>query len=714
MKKLLLIFVLLCNTLISVYAEEEFTNDENLNELATHDQEIDEFNLNTFSSPVLNRIRRVGKLNNGAYITMMEMDGTLVYCLNPTLLADLGTGYQIDYDHYSQATKDRLWQFIFFGYQFNGHEDDSWFAATQMCIWNELGFYVDAFTLDGAYWDLSAQINEIRWLVDHARTTPSFHTQTIEVDYNTPFTLIDSNHALEHYDIKSVPGVDLISNNNTLTIQVTDLDYTQNISFSYGASNSCIIYIKPGYQDVISVSRNEPGATFNFQLHVRTGNLIISKLDEFNNPVTSPTAFELYWDADCTQLVSIHGQTTFETNAEGKLSFLNVLPAHTYMLKEIRSGQQFISNPTIYPISIVPNTETTLDVINRYREVQIVIEKSDLEYPNLKLDNAFFEIKETDAEDILFSGLTGSVYLQIVDPLTHLPESETSIKILDETNAVVIETITDQWGQVKLDDLQLEEKTYFWKSEKSTENHAFQYTSKTGTGLLHVDHLVWGKSYDICEVQAPNGYEMMENRCQTITMDLEQEESVKFLKFSNQKRRLDLRFYKCDSDDFSLKLNDAVFQFTIKSSQNQVPDQVQRNFTGRLYIHEVDENDNNLVGIPYQISKSLSFNDIVSLETTDLDGEIIVQLAPGHYYAKNMLTDIITEHHIDTGQIYFQDLTYGDIVNVCEVFPPTGYHIDNSCRDIVIQAGPSVEEILFNFDNSKIETYEEIIPKMGI
>lgn len=810
MKKILLIVLLCFGWLVPIQAEEPQPQDT-YEELAS----VEDFRilLTAQIAPMgtLTKIERVGKLDNGAYITMMAMDGTLVYCLDPTILADLGDGFTIDYDAFSWETKDLIWKYTYYGYGYNQHQDTRWYAATQMCIWHLLGFYVDAYTMDGGLWDLSWEMSEIRELALSSGQIPSFHGQTFELNFQEPFTITDTQSALNRYAISSGSGVELIKSGNTLTMTIQDINYQREFSFSYGGYNSCLVYVKPGSQSVISVSRNEPGASFNFRIKLLTGDLIVHKWDEFSNKAPAGQQFQLFYDTLMQQPVLIGGKSVFETNKEGMLKILETLPPGNYILKESKSTQQFVENPTEYPITIEAKKTTEQEVINYYRNVELIIQKWDEEEPELALNGAEFEIiditdlhseqissihyeiskgslisldeyfvadwylshherlelqedhsllavslgpatleigtsekseliqfivvdetfeglrkVETSGENdpyfpslnlptVQFRGITGKQYLQITDFFSNnRPLAQIDVALWEDSEGLtpIYQGITDELGMIDLDSLSLSPNEYFFKNEYSLVAQPFT-VFESQEGKLTVPNLKWGRTYSVCEVKAPTGYDLSDDPCQTVTMNLDEGMTSVTLDFYNRKRRIDLHFFKCDTDNFTTKLDDAVFQFIKTPKQRNLEQEITLGFTGRLYWHVSDETGVPLTGVQFHISKDEHFTDYFSV-FSDLEGDVILQVEAGLYYVKDTRDDSVRRYFINQGEIFFEDLIYGDTLQVCEVTAPSGYVLAEQCRTITIEADEGMEEIEFNFDNKRIPTYEDSVPKMGM
>ncbi len=740
----------------------------------------------------LNKIQRVAKLDNGYYVTMMDIDGTLVYCLDPTIMASLGEGFSVDYSTLSDHTRDTLWRYAFYGYGYAHHQDTSWYVATQVLIWNELGFHVNFTTLDGQPYDVSIQMNEIRYLSNGTTHQPCFHGQTITLDYMIPITLTDTNGYLQQYPLPHANGIQLEKSGNDLTLTIHDLDYDSALHFATQGINSTLVYVKPGSQSVMSVSRNQPGNQFHLNVEMNTGTLIIDKIDEYDKPLVEPVTFNIFTHDDLS--------TPFLTNLvtqNSKLTLSEVLPPGEYILQEESTPIGFLPNDTLTPFTILKDQTTSLVIENTYRNETLTIQKNDAEVLELSLNDAYFSIYDVsdmldkthtyyqlqineeinisdyfDYDEIqvsehftlnnnqlvanrigtgtitltkdgalnqievlissvetvglllqettidehlylpdytlfeaLFEGYTGMDYFQLIDPSQHnLPIANKLISFYanEQDTTPLFEAISNEYGIIKLTN---DYANLYYQTDEMPQKEIAQvvYSSE---GTLVLPHLKYGRTYSVCETVAPVGYQVQPS-CQFITLN----EEFNSRQFFNEKLRVDLTFYKADSDNLSQKLDDAVFEFEIHSINTQTTQTVTL-LTGRLNLSAVDEHHNPIENAQFQVSSSEDFTADVIEIFTQADGTAFLDLPHGKYYVKDMRTQQISVYQISEGAIYFDDLVYGDHITACEIIPPSGYYVADDCRTIEIKSIDQTHAISYDFDNASIPKYEDI-PNMG-
>jgi hypothetical protein len=198
----------------------------------------------------------------------MEIDGILVYCLDPTIFAGTGKDYQISWDTIDEATKQKLFRITNVGYGYPGHTDDRWFIATQLAVWEVMGFdSYYAMTFENEVLDLSWEIAEIKRLSKTFGGSASFSGQTLELDLNESHTLCDEHGVLSHFQVSDVEGVDIQQNGNEITITIVDRQHQKTLSDAKGVTTGGLVYVYPGMQSLYMVHRSE--VPYSYQLNLK-------------------------------------------------------------------------------------------------------------------------------------------------------------------------------------------------------------------------------------------------------------------------------------------------------------------------------------------------------------------------------------------------------------------------------------------------------------
>ena len=443
--KYVVISLLMISSFNCVMATE--VNDENekikINDSIEYDvielANIDDF-INSFIEDIgeiqnrstINVTRRVGahKTNDGtAFISLMTIDGELVYCLEPNVFVNEGGGYEstVDFDKLDRYTREKLWKIAAYGYGHKGDYSDAMFIASQIMIWETVGFNIEPHYTDGTnlgdYWDVSNERATIEWRINYEGKKPSFNNKEQEVEFRVPFTLTDTNGVLGNFDVVDKKGLTAVVNGNDLTITINDLYYDKNLTFETKQydwkMSQNIIYTKPGSQKVFKASSYDPTKDFKINVKLSTGDLIIDKKDEFGLSAAPGQEFgiwmsEIQKDIDGKPILDdlgnviptwIQGEQVqteaggnFFTGSDGKLNVFDLLPPGSYLIQELSTTNEYEVSTDVIRITIVKDEVTTQLFENKLRSVNLSVKKVDNDETWRYLNGAEFLVTDiTDA-----------------------------------------------------------------------------------------------------------------------------------------------------------------------------------------------------------------------------------------------------------------------------------------------------------------------------
>ena len=197
-------------------------------------------------------------------------DKAFVYCLEPFIKIQKNAEYTGFTDSYfrrlliSKEDWERVALLSYYGYKYGNHQDDKWFAITQVLIWKTMNSkYKVNFTdklngtiLPNAYQE---EINELENLVKEHSLLPSFNGKRVTAFYHNTITLEDDNNSLEDYRIveSTLPAT---ITNNTLSIEATRLGNHQIILEKQDTlyKEVPILYLSEDSQNVLLPGSYEP------------------------------------------------------------------------------------------------------------------------------------------------------------------------------------------------------------------------------------------------------------------------------------------------------------------------------------------------------------------------------------------------------------------------------------------------------------------------
>ena len=468
------------------------------------------------------------------YITDLYIDGNISYCIEPMVVISATTGYgaTIAWDELGWETVNRLWELSKFGYGYNGQTSDSYYVATQIMIWEALGYYYDVYQMPAATnttpYDISSERSQIEAnIANFSPVLPSFASGTQELDYKTSAVLTDNVGVLGNYNVNCGNGVSCSVNGNDLTISIDNIYYDNKITLqnkisadAYGAN---LIYGVPGSQKIYVRNSYDPVRDGSMTVKLITGNLSMNKMDEYGEIAEAGQEFEVWWsDADYSHIEKFtksDGSNWF-TDAAGKLTINGILPRGYYSLVEANTTTPYVINLKAEEASISKDQTTSFDFMNYRRKINLQITKMDIDKPELKLNGAGYEVTDiTSGKTLAFAGESGSQYIVIEDFYNHnLGIANANVTIYsDRIGTTKVKKVTaDENGIVNVDDI--EAGTYYWKNMAEidysdpnlVEFNEFTVKEKEDVqGFLIVPNMKYGRTYEVCEVKTPEGYEYL-------------------------------------------------------------------------------------------------------------------------------------------------------------------------------------------------------------
>ncbi len=713
------------------------------------------------------RVRKVAEFNGGAnWISIMSVNGQIVFCLDPTVTAGIGMEYNksYDWDNLSWDTQLRIWEVVRFGYQQYGSDD--YYIASQILIWRALGHWITPNV------NVDSQINQIEVNINNFGTPPSFNNQTLDLEYQIGKTITDTNGVLNKYSVNCPNGISCSKDGNNLTLTINTLNYDKNgkIDISSPGTNDPswlgVAYARPNSQSVLSITFADPSARFKLNVKMSTGDLHIIKIDEYGLMGGSGHKFEVAFDEEFTDVIGI-----YTTNNEGKIEIKDTLPAGTYYIREVETVNGYVLNPGIYEVEVSLNETSEITIMNNLEQVDLQYFKIDEEWNEILLDGAVFSVTDIteatenqlvdeegnllweDPEETIpviervgdvyeFDVVTGNQYIRIYSPedntLPYYGEveislnenfEEVSIFETSETGLLVLNELDlTSLGQLAPEDSQ---STYFYRVLSDSEERNYPagvftlVNQEELTGWANIP-LKWGREYEVCEIVSPIGYELPEEACKVVSMNLDEGISFSTDTLTNKRRRLALKLFK-QNDNRTILLSGAVFtvekiltEYEIEALKNELTEEelidwvapetkmLGEYITGALLIKDDP-------GSIYQVTL---MDDIEVSYTYTLgdSGEIVKYLSDGKYIVQKMIdeenVDITFEGYevyISEGTIFLPELIYGHSYRICETRAPSGYYIEGNGCEIIV---PEAEYGIKIFNNYRINQMIKI-PVMG-
>lgn len=378
-------------------------------------------------------------------------DNKPAYCVEPFTFFKPEEEYTeyLNPENISKETWEKITLIAHFGYGYKNHQEEKWYAITQLMIWKEADpdaqyFFTDY--LNGNKIDIFIEEQkEIYRLIDEYKTKPTIKKEIDIVEKQT-IELHDEKNVLNKYKIKeNNKNIQIIDNKliiNSLNEGVYNLTL---IDDSELLNESSVYYYNPISQNLMTSGSITP-ETFNIKINVEKTELNIIKIDNITKTSTPSgdaiiegTTYELY-----NQKREFIDKLTI--NKEGKAQIKNI-PYGKYILKEIIAGEGYNIDEQEYEINIDKNNKiVNIKLENKVIEKQVNIHK---EYSNT--------INSYPEQNITF--IIYNKNNEIVEKITTNEFGNAKIKLPFGTYKIIQDNTTEGYEKIEPFTITINEKT---------------------------------------------------------------------------------------------------------------------------------------------------------------------------------------------------------------------------------------------------------------
>lgn len=386
MKKIIFLMTIICLFFINtnVHAEEvEFYEAEKIDGI--------------YTKSVGNRETRFQK----SRFFRRKSDNKEAYCIEPfnTFNQEYKFSDIKDIKDISDNVLKKISLIAYYGYNYDNHTEDKWYAITQLMIWRETNkdnnfYFTD--TLNGNKIDrFQDEINEINNLVNNHDKLPSFSNQTINIKYGENY-IIDDNNIIDGF---TSDNKDIVINNNKIDIsRLKPGKYKINFNkIMIDRGEDILFYYNENSQNLMTIG-NTYIPSFTLNINIYNPRIKIEKYDKddpSNSNLKLSQASFMFYDKDMNPIKEI------SLNSDC-IAFIDNIDIGTYYIKEIKAGDGYKLNEEIFKIDIsIDDYDKVLKVYNEHYDYKI-------EVPDTRSDK-----KNTNLIYIIFM-LLGIIYVKKV------------------------------------------------------------------------------------------------------------------------------------------------------------------------------------------------------------------------------------------------------------------------------------------------------------
>lgn len=379
-------------------------------------------------------------------------DGQFVYCLDPWTVLDESAYYdpvyQWQYSNLSYDVLNKVNLITYYGYGYENHQDDYWYAVTQMLIWKTVdpgGDFYFTDSLNGNRIALYEQeMNEILKLVSEHSVMPSRSGDYIKASVGKDVEIIDNNHVLDKFRLIDPDGIVVSKTNDKLVVR-SDIPRSSEITLNKEAnkhSQESLIYINNNSQDIYfagnytllgACMRIEfiDGSIKLFKKDANTLDLPTNKFVTLENAV-----YDVYDENN-----NLVGQIATNEHGEGNLEHL---PLGKYYIKEASASIGYDIDTTTYEV------ELSFDKSN---QELIVYEQLDLKKLEIFKKYQDSVTEEYYPEANIEFGIYNKEDNTLVATITTDEKGYASIEL--EYGEYIVKQLTTKDGYTKVDDFEI-------------------------------------------------------------------------------------------------------------------------------------------------------------------------------------------------------------------------------------------------------------------
>lgn len=393
------------------------------------------------------------------------MNGRLAYCIEPfQQITDHTYSSTTDWSVTSLTPEQRHYIELvgYYGYEYEGHQTDRYYMATQELIWEKVRNVDAKYTTargGGSEIDLSKEKQEILNLVERYDIKPSFNTQTIEGNIGDEITVIDENNVLDQFQLDYTGNHTIKVDGNKLTIKIDNTTIgEETIRFKKNNydKQTTLIYYKEDSQKLASLRVSDP-AVATLKIKSNGGTVEIDKTGE--KLVLENAGF--HYD----QIKLSNVTFAIYANEDIKDSKGNIIYKKYQLVNTLKSDENGIATSG-----------------NMYYGKYFLIEGESSQGNMVNEEKYYFEITPKDLIDgkiikkLNFNNYLpkGTLEFTKTDIATSEPIAGTVVQIFTEDDRLIFTGTTDENGKIVIDNLFVGK---FYIIEKNPAN-GYQYSNE--------------------------------------------------------------------------------------------------------------------------------------------------------------------------------------------------------------------------------------------
>ena len=288
--------------------------------------------------------------DNGVDFGVIEADGEIAFCVDPTVMVNSNASYTKE--NYTISQKRTMEHIAYAGYHMSNKTGED-YVATQFMIWEALGWTITATSFT-AY---STYRERIQKRMEIFNDFPSFSGIHLSIKVGESITLNDTNGVFKEYWLTSASeGISVSHNGNNLTITASAAA-PENAEVKYQlVKKECvgtsILYVSPNSQDVVPFKVPDPlEIKINIEVQ-KYGKVRIVKHDAVTGKVVKKAGivYDIYKTSDDSYVSTV-------TSDSSGVAESGLLEANDYYYIEQIAPTDYLINSEKHYFTVTPESD---------------------------------------------------------------------------------------------------------------------------------------------------------------------------------------------------------------------------------------------------------------------------------------------------------------------------------------------------------------------
>ena len=547
--------------------------------------------------------KKVAKSGKGHYalaaIMKNKSNNHVVYCLDPFIKFGEGKEYNEFLSsngsvlNYSLDLWKRLSSTIYFGYGYRGHEENLWYAITQVAIWRLVDENTDSYFTDSLNGNKTNiyddKLNELNNLVNSYLNLNTNINKMVGADI--PLELDKS------FENEKIISQGLVKKDNYITINERPKD-TKTYYTSIGSENNAKIYLLDGYQSLIELN-DLPYTKRTFNLTNSKGNININlniESDTYSNCKSN--------EKNRYYLMDENRKIIREFTIENKSAIINDLEYGTYYIKQFEHSCDTLQDKNLYIVNL---DKSSIDIsLKSLKNVKIIeiykkyctddVCQNEANATFMLYDNNYEKMMVTNSLgfDSIEIGAGNYIFRQIKGKEGYYFINDIKINTNDYSNTIIK---FDLYNKIKKYNLKVEvkdDKNIGLDSSKvclyNKTDKLIECKTSNKDGIILFDNLI-KDSYYIKQEEVDDKYELNKN---IINIDLKDSLDIKILNKLKEYNNLEKKIDNSIDFEFEVQKPSSIVNLLVQSDnlakESGTPEEnmIKNDVIYDTYIDEVD------------------------------------------------------------------------------------------------------------------------------